>query len=161
VALGGAGVLLCSRRLHSRDMLGLVDWQLLVLFIGLFVVNHALQTTAYPDAAVAALAARGMDPSSPGWLFTLVVALSNAISNVPAVMLLLPLAQGEMLATLLAVASTLAGNLLLVGSVANLIVADGAERHGLSLDWKRHARSGVPITLLSLAIAVLGLWLAA
>ena len=160
VALGGAGVLLCSRRLHSRDMLGLVDWQLLVLFIGLFVVNHALQTTAYPDAAMAALAARGMDPSSPGWLFTLVVALSNAISNVPAVMLLLPIAEGDASARLLAVASTLAGNLLLVGSVANLIVADGAERHGLSLDWKRHARSGVPITLATLGLAALGLWIA-
>ncbi|HEX7122412.1 MAG TPA: SLC13 family permease, partial [Gemmatimonadaceae bacterium] len=113
VALGGAGALLCSRRLHSRDMLGLVDWQLLVLFIGLFVVNHALQMTAYPDAVVAALAERGVNVASAGWLFALTVALSNAISNVPAVMLLLPLAQGEPAAVLLAVASTLAGNLLL------------------------------------------------
>lgn len=159
VALGGAAVLLCSRRLHSRDMLGLVDWQLLVLFIGLFVVNHALQMTAYPDAVVAALAERGVNVASAGWLFALTVALSNAISNVPAVMLLLPLAQGESAAVLLAVASTLAGNLLLVGSVANIIVAGAAERHGLVLDWKRHARSGIPISVTSLALAALGLWL--
>lgn len=161
VALSGAAVLLCSRRLHSRDMLGLVDWQLLVLFIGLFVVNYALQTTVYPDQAVAALAARGVDVAAPGWLFVLTVGLSNAISNVPAVMLLLPMAQNDAAAFLLAVASTLAGNLLLVGSVANLIVADGAERRGLVLDWRRHARSGVPITLASLAVAAVGLWILA
>ncbi len=50
VALTGAGVLLTSRKLHSRRMLGLVDWELLVLFMGLFVVNHALQKTGLPDA---------------------------------------------------------------------------------------------------------------
>ena len=54
VALAGAGLLLLSRRLHSRDMLGLVDWQLLVLFMGLFVVNHALQATGLPEALVQA-----------------------------------------------------------------------------------------------------------
>ena len=53
VALTGAGVLLMSRRLHSRQMLGLVDWELLVLFIGLFVVNHALQKTGLPARLVA------------------------------------------------------------------------------------------------------------
>jgi len=56
VALTGAGLLLLSRRLHSYHMLGLVDWQLLVPFVGLFVVNHAMQATGLPDAFVADLA---------------------------------------------------------------------------------------------------------
>jgi Na+/H+ antiporter NhaD/arsenite permease-like protein len=84
--------------------------------------------------------------------------LSNLVSNVPAVMLLLPVAEGHPLGgPLLALASTLAGNLLLVGSIANLIVADAAERHAVRLGWLEHARSGVPVTLLTLALA--GGWL--
>lgn len=59
-ALTGAGVLLTSRRLHSRQMLGLVDWELLILFIGLFVVNHALQKTGLPARLVGELAAAGV-----------------------------------------------------------------------------------------------------
>src|SRR5262249_36196715 len=49
--------------------LGLVDWQLLVLFAGLFVVNHALATTGAPEQVVAALGAHGIDARDPGWLF--------------------------------------------------------------------------------------------
>jgi Na+/H+ antiporter NhaD/arsenite permease-like protein len=116
-ALGAAGVLLLSRRLHSRDKLGLVDWPLLVLFLGLFVVNGALAETGVAAAAVAALRDRGVDLAQSGWLLAATVALSNLVSNVPAVMLLLPHAQGPTGGPLLALASTLAGNLVLVGSI--------------------------------------------
>src|SRR5947208_2083994 len=58
-ALGGAGLLLLSRRLHSRHMLGLVDWELLVLFVGLFVVNRAFQQTRLPAEALKTLAEAG------------------------------------------------------------------------------------------------------
>jgi Na+/H+ antiporter NhaD/arsenite permease-like protein len=156
-ALAGAGVLLTSRKLHSRRMLGLVDWQLLVLFMGLFVVNGAFAATGLPERAVAWLAERGLDPARPPWLFALSVLLSNAVSNVPAVMLLLPVAHHELAGPVLALASTLAGNHLLVGSIANLIVADAAAQRGIALDWRRHARTGVPVTLATLAIA--GAWL--
>ncbi|WP_333840775.1 anion transporter [Pelomicrobium sp.] len=153
LALGGAGLLLMSRRLHSRHMLGLVDWQLLVLFVGLFVVNHALEKTGLPAELVAALAREGIDLRSPMPLFFTTFVLSNLVSNVPAVMLLLPLASHPMAGTLLALASTLAGNLLIVGSIANIIVVEAAARHGIVIDWRRHARVGVPVTLLSLACA--------
>lgn len=149
-ALAGAGVLLLSRRLHSRDKLGLVDWPLLVLFLGLFVVNGALAETGVAAAAVAALRDQGIDLVQPGWLLAATVALSNLVSNVPAVMLLLPHAKGPAGGPLLALASTLAGNLILVGSIANLIVVDAASRHGIPITWRRHARSGIPITLLTL-----------
>ena len=151
-ALVGAGLLLTSRRLHSRRMLGLVDWELLVLFIGLFVVNHALEASGLLATGLAALAAVGLHLEQPGALFAAAVVLSNLVSNVPAVMLLLPVATDPLAGPILALASTLAGNLLLVGSIANLIVADAAERRGLRLDWRTHARVGVPVTLATLAI---------
>jgi len=153
VALGGAGVLLCSRRLHSRQMLGLVDWQLLVLFTGLFVVNHALATTGAMEDAVAALGARGIDARDPAWLFALTAVLSNLVSNVPAIMLLLPLAEHPAAGPVLALASTLAGNLLIVGSIANIIVVDAAARQGVAIGWRDHARVGVPVTIATLLIA--------
>lgn len=152
-ALVGAGVLLTSRRLHSRQMLGLVDWELLVLFMGLFVVNHALEDSGLVAEAVRALAAGGVPLAEPGPLFAAAVMLSNLVSNVPAVMLLLPVATDPLAGPILALASTLAGNLLLVGSIANLIVADAAGRRHLVLDWRTHARAGVPVTLATLAIA--------
>jgi Na+/H+ antiporter NhaD/arsenite permease-like protein len=164
VALAAAGVLLCSRRLHSRRMLGLVDWQLLVLFCGLFVVNHALEATGLTARAVAGLGDVGIDPGHLGWIFGPTVVLSNTVSNVPAVMLLAPVTAsvpgGDPLAgPLLALTSTLAGNLLIVGSIANLIVADSAARHGIEIGWRRHARTGVPVTLVTLALAIGWLWL--
>jgi Na+/H+ antiporter NhaD/arsenite permease-like protein len=158
VALTAAGVLLMSRKLHSNKMLGLVDWELLVLFIGLFVVNHALQQTGLVAKAVNDLAALGVDMRQPGPLFAGTFLLSNIVSNVPAVMLLLPLAQLPLAGPLLALVSTLAGNLLIVGSIANIIVVDSAARRGIRIDWHRHARVGVPVTVVTLAITAL--WLA-
>jgi Na+/H+ antiporter NhaD/arsenite permease-like protein len=134
-------------------MLGEVDWQLLVLFGGLFVVNRAFEDTGLAQRAIEALAAHGVDPRAPEWLFLLVAVLSNAVSNVPAVMLLLPAAQGPEAGLVLALGSTLAGNLLVAGSVANVIVVETAASLGVDVGWRRHARTGVPVTLVTLAIA--------
>ena len=151
-ALVGAGVLLLSRRLHSAQVMGFVDWQLLLLFIGLFVVNRAFENTGLAAQAVAWLGGRGVHLNEAGALLVAGVLLSNLVSNVPAVMLLLPQLQGEAAATLLALVSTFAGNLLLVGSIANLIVVDLARQSGIAIDWKQHARIGVPVTLATLAL---------
>jgi len=159
MALAGAGVLMTSRRMHSRRMLGLVDWELLVLFIGLFVVNHAIQATGVPARAVAALAASGVDLHAPAPLFAASFLLSNLVSNVPAVMLLLPVATHPLGGTLLALSSTLAGNLFIVGSIANIIVIQAAQRRGIRIGWRSHARVGVPVTLATLAVAAASLWL--
>jgi Na+/H+ antiporter NhaD/arsenite permease-like protein len=158
MALVGAGILLMSRQLHSRKMLGLVDWQLLVLFMSLFVVNHALQRTGLTGQGIAYLAAHGVRLEQPGSLFATTFLLSNLVSNVPAVMLLIPVVHHEMGGVLLALVSTLAGNLLIVGSIANIIVVDAAARRGIVIDWKRHARVGVPVTVASLVVA--GVYLA-
>jgi len=157
-ALVGASVLLLSRRLHSSKTLELVDWELLVLFIGLFIVNRALETTGLVQAGIVEAADRGIALDHPAFLFVAGSVLSNIVSNVPAVMLLLPLATHEQAGPLLAVVTTLAGNLLIVGSIANIIVVDAARRCGIDIDWRTHARIGVPVTLFTLVIA--GLWFA-
>ncbi|MDA8107332.1 MAG: anion transporter, partial [Betaproteobacteria bacterium] len=74
------------------------------------------------------------------------------VSNVPAVMLLLPAAKAAFAGPMLALVSTLAGNLLLVGSIANIIVVDAARRRGIVIGWRRHARTGVPVALATLAL---------
>jgi len=151
-ALTGAGLLLMSRKLHSNKMLGLVDWELLILFIGLFVVNRALAQTGLTATAVHTLADAGVSLAEPGPLFVATLLLSNVVSNVPAVMLLLPAATEPFSGPLLALVSTLSGNFFIVGSIANIIVVDAARRRGIAIDWRSHARAGVPVTLFTLAV---------
>jgi len=159
-ALAGAGVLLMSRKLHSNRMLGLVDWELLILFIGLFVVNEALARTGLTGQAIDALARAGVPLSEPTPMFAASFVLSNLVSNVPATMLLLPAATRPFSGPLLALVTTFAGNLLIVGSIANIIVVDAARRAGIQIDWRRHARIGVPVAAATLAITALWLYLA-
>jgi Na+/H+ antiporter NhaD/arsenite permease-like protein len=161
VALTAAGMLLLSRRMASRDILGLVDWQLLVLFVGLFVVNHALMASGLLARATDGLRSAGVPLDHGAWLFGVTAALSNLVSNVPAVMLLLKVAKHPQAGPILALSSTLAGNLLLVGSIANIIVAEQAARQGVRIGWREHARVGVPITAVTLALAAGWLWLRA
>jgi Na+/H+ antiporter NhaD/arsenite permease-like protein len=151
-ALVGAGLLLLSRRFHSSHVMGFVDWELLVLFIGLFVVNHAFASTGLAALSVGWLAAHGVHLGDTGPLLAIGVGLSNLVSNVPAVMLLLPHLKTPEAGVTLALVSTLAGNLLLVGSIANLIVVDLARRAGILIDWRQHFAIGLPVSLITLAI---------
>ena len=136
-----------------------MDWQLLILFMGLFVVNHALQQTGLPAKLVTDLTGLGLDLRQLGPLFLVTFLLSNVVSNVPAVMLLVPLVEHPMGGLVLALVSTLAGNLLIVGSIANIIVVDAAARRGIRIAWRQHARIGIPVTLATLAISAGYLWL--
>jgi len=151
-SLAVAGILLVSRRLATRTMLGLVDWHLLLLFAGLFVVT---------DAFARAVADTLPTPALTGAPLTAVAVLgSNTIGNVPLVTLVLNLELVRTPAALYALAlfSTLAGNLLLVGSVANIIAAERAATLGVRLGFAAFARAGVPVTAASLAVA--WVWLA-
>ena len=158
VALAASGVLMISRKMASREMLGLVDWHLLVLFAGLFIVNAAVAQSGLLSGIFMAFRHAGMDPAHPAALFGMTAVLSNVVSNVPAVMLLLPAARHDLAGPVLALSSTLAGNLLIVGSIANIIVIDQAARLGITIGWRTHARVGVPVCLATLAIAAA--WLA-
>jgi Na+/H+ antiporter NhaD/arsenite permease-like protein len=161
-----AGLLLVSRRLATRRILGHVDWHLLALFAGLFVVTQALAATALPQALLRDLVAAGLTPDRTAVLAPIALVGSNVIGNVPAVVLLLsilpPLPEGVLYG--LALLTTLAGNLLIVGSIANIIVVERARASGVELGFLAHARSGVPMTLISLAAAaawlVAGGWMA-
>ncbi len=159
-ALGIAGVVLTSRRMHTRDMLALVDWHLLALFVGLFIVGRGFEVSGWTQAARDGLAAAGMDLSHPAVLVAAVALLGLAVGNVPAVMLLLPFVDRQpSTGYALALFSTFAGNAVLVGSIANLIVAEQAERLGVPFGFREHLRTGLPITLISLALAAVAMLL--
>lgn len=152
MALAAAGFLMLNRTFHSRRILGLVDWPLLVLFISLFIVNQAFQLTGGMDWLVHQTNEMGASLKEPAPLFVATAVLSNLVSNVPAIMLLLPIAP-EGMGPLLALSSSLAGNLIIVGSVANIIVVEAARQHEIKIDFRTHARIGIPITMVTLLIA--------
>lgn len=152
-ALASASFMLVSR-IKSERLFSGVDFNLLVFFAGLFVITDAVSRTA----AFAWLERTVLNGASASpWLFSAAtVAVSNLVSNVPAVMILSPLASGatdpKAAWLLLAMASTFAGNLTLIGSVANLIVAEGAAGRGARLGFMDYLKAGLPITVLTLAI---------
>jgi Na+/H+ antiporter NhaD/arsenite permease-like protein len=162
-ALAAGALLLLSRRTAAQKLLARVDWSLLLLFAGLFVCNEAFEQAGHAAAAFGWLRAHGLDVDDPVALFATSVVGSNLVSNVPLTMLLLPATQHPLAGPILALATTLAGNLLLVGSIANLIVVEAAGRlhvHPRARSWaNEHWRTGVPIALSTLAIAAGWLWL--
>ncbi|MEX0923467.1 MAG: SLC13 family permease [Rhodovibrionaceae bacterium] len=155
IALVVVAALLLSRRIRTRTLLQRVDWPLLVLFGGLFVVTGSFAGTGLGQAAIAWLRGSGLEIAAPEVLASLSLVASNTIGNVPAVLLLLSVweAPGPESLYALAVFSTLSGNLLLTGSLANIIVAERAASQGVSLGFLDFARSGLPITLASLLCA--------
>lgn len=160
-ALGAAAFLLITRRLKPERVFREIDWGLLVFFAGLFVVTGALETTGLSHRLFAAMlpVAEGGIPALTG----VATVLSNLISNVPAVLLFRPFVphftDPQQTWLTLAMATTLAGNLTLLGSVANLIVAETASRRGVHLSFKEYLKAGLPITLLTLAAGVVWLLL--
>ena len=160
-ALAVAALLLLSRKVSSRELVGAVDYSLLLLFAGLFVVTGALAATPLAAEAFEGLAAAGWLPDRLATLTPLALLLSNTIGNVPAVILLLKVWPAPPDGALygLALLSTLAGNLLIAGSLANIIVAERAAAAGVTLGFADHAKSGVPITLISMAFAAIWLWI--
>lgn len=159
-ALLVAACLIVSRTVPSRQLLDEIDLPLLILFAALFVVNDAFGRTGLADAALGPLASHGLLPDRVSLLAPLSLLLSNTIGNVPAVVMILQVWRGIPEGTLvgLAILSTFAGNLLLIGSLANLIVAERAGMAGVRLTLRDHARAGVPITLASMLVAGLWLW---
>jgi Na+/H+ antiporter NhaD/arsenite permease-like protein len=160
-ALAVAGALLISRRVSSREAIAAVDWHLLLLFVCLFGVTAAFARTGFAQEGLRWLATQELLPDRLAVLAPLTLAASNTIGNVPAVILLLRLVPdlGDAVLAGLALLSTFAGNLLLTGSLCNIIVAERAATSGVRLGFADFARSGVPLTLASMAIAVGWLWI--
>ena len=151
-----AGIILCSRKITTRSILSLVDWHIITLFCALFIVVEAVIKYGIPQAGVALLAGSGHDINEPLVLSAITVALSNIVSNVPAVMLLLKNIDLEKTRNLylLALVSTYAGNLFIIGSIANLITIEQARAYNISVSFWAHARIGIPVTIVSISIAL-------
>ncbi|HAE22863.1 MAG TPA: anion transporter, partial [Spirochaetaceae bacterium] len=148
--LSGAALLLITRRIKPERVFADVDWSLLVLFPSLFVITRAAQDS-WLFGHFYAWAVEAMSNSIPV-LALLSASMSQLISNVPTVMLLRPLVPGMPDPRLgwlaLSSATTLAGNLTLLGSVANLIVAELAARRKVQLGFSQYLKVGFPLTVL-------------
>jgi Na+/H+ antiporter NhaD/arsenite permease-like protein len=154
-----AALLLVTRRTAPEGVFQEIDWGLLVFFIGLFVVTGALEASGLSGQLLQLLHPHANGGPLP--LSAVSVVLSNVVSNVPAVMLLRPvvptLNDPASAWLTIAMATTLAGNLTLIGSVANLIVAEIARRRGVELSFGEYLKAGMAIAILSLGVGIL--WL--
>ncbi|HEY8550191.1 MAG TPA: anion transporter [Vicinamibacterales bacterium] len=152
-----AAVLLLTRWVKPEKVYRQVDWDLLMLFIGLFVIVAGVDRVGLARQLFELLAPIGLD--TVAGLTIVATLLSNLISNVPAVMLmskLIPqLPSPETSWLTLAMASTLAGNLTLLGSIANLIVLEGARRQQVTITFWQYTRVGAPVTIVTL---LFGIW---
>lgn len=163
VALAGASVLLVSRRYASRSLLRRVDGSLLLLLIGLFIVNAAMAATGLPEQVLAWLRNYGVDLQDPLSMLGVMAVLSNIIGNNPAVMLVAPFLNGasqpEALGAAVALGTGLSSAAVIFGSLVGIIVAEECNRRGIAFSFREFARAGVPVAIISLAMAAI--WIAA
>jgi Na+/H+ antiporter NhaD/arsenite permease-like protein len=155
-ALVAGAVLLATRRVKPARIYAEIDWPLLVMFAGLFVVVAGLERAVLSPERVAAIAALGLERMAVLGLVT--AALSNLVSNVPAVLVLKPfvaaLPDPARAWTVVAATATLAGNLTLVGSIANLIVVQRARARGVEIGFWTYLKVGAPLTGLTILVAL-------
>jgi Na+/H+ antiporter NhaD/arsenite permease-like protein len=153
IALAAAGIHLASPKFRTEDLLALVDWPILVLFISLFVVTGAFVSTGFGDDAVQWLAGAGFKLDRPLNLTLTTAGLTSLINNSPTVMLLLKVVHPltPTAAYILALANSFGGSLLVIGSVANLIVVQQARDMGVKISFWDFSRLGIPVTFASLA----------
>jgi Na+/H+ antiporter NhaD/arsenite permease-like protein len=154
----GAAILLIHPAFHPRQIYGEVDSSLLVFFVGLFLITGAVEQIGIAQQML--MMAEHLNLHKL-WIFSAVtVGFSNIVSNVPAVMLLKDLApqynNSQLFWLLLAMSSTLAGNLTITGSVANIIVVEKV-RSEHPIGFREYMRAGVPITLLTVIVGII--WL--
>jgi Na+/H+ antiporter NhaD/arsenite permease-like protein len=152
-------LLLLTRRVKSERVYAEIDWSLLLMFAGLFIIVAGAQHTLLTPDLVAAVGRLHLDQSP--MLAGVTAVLSNIVSNVPAVLMLKPfvasLGDPDRGWLTVAMASTLAGNFTVLGSIANLIVVQKAARSGIAIGFWDHFRIGAPLTLITLAMGAL--WL--
>jgi Na+/H+ antiporter NhaD/arsenite permease-like protein len=152
VAVGGAAVCLLTRRVKPEKVYREIDWHLLVLFVGLFVIIGGVEEAGLTDYLFG-LAGR-FALYRPAVLTVVTAIVSNLVSNVPAVLLFKTVVPGfgepARAWLILAMASTLAGNLTILGSVANLIVVEAAREERITIGFWEYARVGIPVTLVTL-----------
>jgi Na+/H+ antiporter NhaD/arsenite permease-like protein len=156
-ALVGGALLLVTRAVKPEKVYREIDGSLLIMFAGLFVVVAGAEKAFVDKELIASV--RGLHLDNFWVLSGVTAVLSNLVSNVPAVLVLRPFVAGlpdpQRAWEVIAMASTLAGNFTLLGSVANLIVAEKARGEGIELSFWAYLKVGMPLTLLSL---IFGTW---
>jgi len=152
IALAAAGIHLASPKFRTEELLSLVDWPILVLFVSLFVVTGAFVSTGYGTDAVQWLLHKGFDLNRPLNLTLTTAVLTSLINNSPTVMLLLKVVDlsSPTTAYILALANSFGGSLLIIGSVANIIMVQQARDLGIKISFWDFTRLGLPVTLASL-----------
>jgi Na+/H+ antiporter NhaD/arsenite permease-like protein len=157
VAIVGGAFLLLTRRIKPEKIYIEIDWPLLVMFVGLFVVVAGFEKTVLTPEVTAAAGELRLD--QPAVLGGITALLSNIVSNVPAVLVLKPfvpsLSDPQRAWLVIAMSATLAGNFTLVGSVANLIVAQRAKARGVEIGFWTYFKVGAPLTLITIAVGLL------
>src|SRR5665213_1238665 len=155
-AIVAGALLLLTRRVPTERILREIDWPLLLLFAGLFIVTSGGEKALLTPELQRAVGA--LDLGKPLNLAIIAAALSNLVSNVPAVLVLKPFIAGlgdpDRAWLTLAMGATLAGNFTILGSIANLIVVQRAKRHGIVIDFWDHFRIGAPVTIVTIALGV-------
>jgi len=155
------GLLLLTRRVKSRRVYAEIDWSLLLMFADLFVIVAGAQRALLSPDIIADVGRLHLDQAPV--LSALTAVLSNLVSNVPAVLMLKPFVEAlkdhDRAWLTIAMASTLAGNFTVLGSVANLIVVQTAAASGVTISFWDYFRVGAPLTIVTLAIGTLWLWL--
>lgn len=138
-----------------RKIIREVDWDIILFFIGLFIVLEGVYVSGILSAMVGVFTAYGMPLSDPVWYVTFVAIVSNLVSNVPAVMLLSPITEGTSFWLALAMSSTLSGNATIIGAAANIIVLEISSAYGIEINWLRFSRVGIPVTLITIGLGTL------
>ena len=158
-AMAGAALVMVLARRDTHSVLRLVDWHLLLFFAALFIVVGGLSDTGLPEAIYSRLQAIfGSSVPAQAWNLTwFSVVGSNVFSNVPFVLVagnwIARFAEPTLMWKVLALATTFAGNLTIVGSVANMIVVESARDH-IQVSFWDYARFGIPITILTTGAGV-------
>ena len=158
-AMAGAVLVMVLARRDTYNVLKLVDWHLLLFFAALFIVVDGLSDTGLPDAIYSRLRPIfGSSTPTQAWNLTwFSVVGSNIFSNVPFVLLagnwIARFTDPALMWKVLALATTFAGNLTIIGSVANMIVVESARDH-IQIGFWDYARFGIPITILTTAASV-------
>jgi Na+/H+ antiporter NhaD/arsenite permease-like protein len=155
------GLLLLTRRVKSRRIYEEIDWSLLLMFAGLFIIVAGAERTLLTPELIARVSGLHLDQVPV--LSAVTAVLSNLVSNVPAVLVMkpfvAPLRDHDTAWLVIAMASTLAGNFTVLGSIANLIVVQKASVGGVEIGFWDYFRVGAPLTIVTLVIGTLWLWL--
>jgi Na+/H+ antiporter NhaD/arsenite permease-like protein len=156
VAIVGGAFLLLTRRVKPEKIYIEIDWPLLVMFVGLFIVVAGFEKMVLTPDVTGAAGRLHLDDATV--LAGITALLSNVVSNVPAVLVLKPfvsnLPDPQHAWLVIAMSATLAGNFTLVGSVANLIVAQRAKARGVEIGFWAYFKIGAPLTLATIAIGL-------